>query len=54
MTIDAWIKNVTDALPSMDLTLADDYLDLSDQGADSEQDGLYTRQRPLMTTMAVS
>ena len=52
LTIDSWIKNITDALSSIELALELDYLDLTNQG--EEEEGVYTRTRPLMAEMMVS
>ena len=52
LTIDSWIKNITDTLSSIELALELDYLDLTNQG--EEEEGVYTRTRPLMAEMIVS
>lgn len=51
ITIDGWIDNVTQIIPTLDLRIDQDYLDTSTQGLESE--GIYTRQTPLMATLMV-
>ena len=53
LSIDSWFKKVTDALHSLDLSGGVDYLDLSLGSNEDDDDGMYSRQKPLMATMTV-